>query len=155
VNGELRQAISAKWSKGSSGPSGDEYMNLVVEPSVKSSRSESAEDPESPIPGDVSPTIKGTQPPPAVATAYSIREDAQAGNFSVTELDHANALSSVRRLTPIECERLMGWPDDHTRLRADGSEQADSARFRQIGNGVAAPVARWIGEQIRPLLEQQ
>jgi site-specific DNA-cytosine methylase len=54
----------------------------------------------------------------------------------------------VRRLTPRECERLMGWPDDHTRWRADGKEQADSHRYRQCGNGVATPVARWIATQL-------
>jgi DNA (cytosine-5)-methyltransferase 1 len=54
----------------------------------------------------------------------------------------------IRRLTPIECERLMGWPDDHTRWRADGTELADSHRYRMCGNGVAAPVAQWIGERI-------
>ena len=104
----------------------------------------------------------------AQAIAYSIREDAKAGNFSVTELDHANSLSAlrpspqshhaqmfiaeptmvVRRLTPLECERLMGWPDDHTRHKADGTEQADTHRYKQCGNGVASPVAQWIGEQL-------
>lgn len=48
----------------------------------------------------------------------------------------------VRRLTPLECERLMGWPDNHT----DG--QADINRYKQCGNGVASPVAQWVGEQL-------
>jgi len=56
--------------------------------------------------------------------------------------------SAVRRLTPVECERLMGWPDDHTRWRADGTEQADSHRYKQCGNGVASPVAEWVAKQI-------
>jgi DNA (cytosine-5)-methyltransferase 1 len=55
---------------------------------------------------------------------------------------------AVRRLTPLECERLMGWPDDHTRYKADGTEQADTHRYKQCGNGVASPVAEWIGKQI-------
>ena len=103
----------------------------------------------------------------AQAVAYSVREDARANTFSATELDHANALSAlrpspqshhaqmfiaqpmaVRRLTPLECERLMGWPDDHTRWKADGTEQADSHRYRQCGNGVASPVARWVAGHI-------
>jgi DNA (cytosine-5)-methyltransferase 1 len=103
----------------------------------------------------------------AQAVAYSVREDAKANTFSATELDHANALSAlrpspqshhaqmfiaqpmaVRRLTPLECERLMGWPDDHTRYKADGTEQADTHRYRQCGNGVASPVAQWVAEQI-------
>jgi len=103
----------------------------------------------------------------AQAIAYSVREDAKANTFSATELDHANALSAlrpspqshhaqmfiaqpmaVRRLTPLECERLMGWPDDHTRYKADGTEQADTHRYRQCGNGVASPVAQWVAEQM-------
>ena len=54
----------------------------------------------------------------------------------------------VRRLTPIECERLMGWPDDHTLRRVDGRTNADSTRYKMCGNGVASPVAEWIGRQI-------
>ena len=103
----------------------------------------------------------------AQAVAYSVREDAKANTFSATELDHANALSAlrpspqshhaqmfiaqpmaVRRLTPLECERLMGWPDDHTRYKADGIEQADTHRYKQCGNGVATPVARWVASHI-------
>jgi site-specific DNA-cytosine methylase len=60
---------------------------------------------------------------------------------------------SVRRLTPVECERLMGWPDDHTRYRPDGSEIPDGARYRLCGNGVVAPVAFWIAQRMRAALE--
>ena len=114
---------------------------------------------------DVAPTLKASQQSPSVA--YSIREDAKANNFSATELDYANSLSAlrpsqqspsvaygaeptmaVRRLTPLECERLMGWPDDHTRYKADGTEQADTHRYKQCGNGVASPVAQWIAKHI-------
>lgn len=55
----------------------------------------------------------------------------------------------VRRLTPRECERLMGWPDDHTRWDREGNELPDSARYRMCGNGVAAPVAEWIARRLR------
>lgn len=61
---------------------------------------------------------------------------------------------AVRRLTPLECERLMGWPDDHTRYNPDGSEQADTHRYRQCGNGVASPVAQWIGKHVIKAMEE-
>jgi DNA (cytosine-5)-methyltransferase 1 len=48
------------------------------------------------------------------------------------------APSVVRRLTPVECERLQGFPDDWT------SGQADSNRYKQMGNAVAVPVVEWI-----------
>jgi DNA (cytosine-5)-methyltransferase 1 len=76
--------------------------------------------------------------------------DTQFGsNANVTERG-----ATIRRLTPKECERLMGWPDDHTRWRADGKEQTDGHRYRQCGNGVASPVATWIGEQIVKVTNQ-
>jgi hypothetical protein len=52
---------------------------------------------------------------------------------------------AVRRLTPIECERLMGWPDDWT------AGQSDTHRYKQCGNGVASPVAQWIAQQLLKL----
>lgn len=55
---------------------------------------------------------------------------------------------AVRRLTPRECERLMGWPDDWTRWDADGNEIADGPRYGMCGNGVVAPVAAWIGRRL-------
>ena len=64
---------------------------------------------------------------------------------TVNDLSLFTPAMRVRRLTPIECERLMGWPDDWT------SGQADTHRYKQCGNGVAAPVATWIGEQLMKL----
>jgi site-specific DNA-cytosine methylase len=55
----------------------------------------------------------------------------------------------LRRLTPLECERLMGWPDNHTHFTADGTEVFDIHRYRMCGNGVVAPVAQWVAERIR------
>jgi DNA (cytosine-5)-methyltransferase 1 len=54
----------------------------------------------------------------------------------------------VRRLTPRECERLMGWPDDWTRWTDAGTELADTHRYRLCGNGVVAPVAEWVAARI-------
>lgn len=55
---------------------------------------------------------------------------------------------AVRRLTPRECERLQGFPDDWTRWRHDGTEISDSARYRMLGNAVCVNVAEWIGRRI-------
>ena len=56
---------------------------------------------------------------------------------------------AVRRLTPIECEALMGWPRDHTLYRADGKLNSDTNRYKMCGNGVASPVAEFIGNHLR------
>lgn len=57
-----------------------------------------------------------------------------------------------RRLTPLECERLMGWPDAWTALgtKEDGTwyNLSDTARYRLCGNGVGAPVAAWIARRL-------
>jgi hypothetical protein len=62
-----------------------------------------------------------------------------------------------RRLMPIECERLMGWLDEWTQkgINEQGKEYAlsDSARYKLCGNGVASPVAAWIGWRLRDTLE--
>jgi len=70
---------------------------------------------------------------------------------TLKETSEASTTMVVRRLTPLECERLMGWPDDHTRYKANGTIQSDTHRYKQCGNGVASPVAQWIGEQLMDL----
>ena len=54
----------------------------------------------------------------------------------------------VRRLTPRECERLQGFPDDWTKIEYRGKPAADGPRYKAIGNSMAVPVMRWIGDRI-------
>lgn len=74
---------------------------------------------------------------------------------ALKQRDHKDATDlitgnhGVRRLTPIECERLMGWPDNWT-LHTPTSTQTDSHRYRQTGNGVVANVTHWIGLRLHP-----
>jgi DNA (cytosine-5)-methyltransferase 1 len=103
-----------------------------------------------------------------VATAFTERTRKDGRNLETSE-DVAYALTNpgaggrtqerrvmnamgVRRLTPTECERLMGWPDGHTSVGASGKEMSDSTRYRMAGNGVATPVAEWIAHRIRQVL---
>jgi DNA (cytosine-5)-methyltransferase 1 len=55
---------------------------------------------------------------------------------------------AVRRLTPRECERLQGFPDDYTLIPFRGKPAADGPRYRALGNSMAVPVMRWIGRRI-------
>lgn len=55
---------------------------------------------------------------------------------------------SVRRLTPVECERLQGLPDNYTNVEADGKPASDAKRYKAIGNGMAQPCADFIIKQI-------
>lgn len=57
---------------------------------------------------------------------------------------------TVRRLTPRECERLQGFPDDYTDIPYRNKEHApDGARYKALGNSMAVPVMRWIGQRIQ------
>jgi DNA (cytosine-5)-methyltransferase 1 len=66
----------------------------------------------------------------------------QSHALSTTKVEQVASCIGVRRLTPTECERLQGFPDGWT----DG--QADTQRYKQLGNAVAVPVAEWIGRRI-------
>jgi DNA (cytosine-5)-methyltransferase 1 len=60
---------------------------------------------------------------------------------------------AVRRLTPRECERLQGFPDDYTLVPFRGKMAADSARYKALGNSMAVPVMRWLGQRIQMVEE--
>ena len=56
----------------------------------------------------------------------------------------------VRRLTPVECERLQGFPDNYTDIPYKGNEHPpDTPRYKALGNSFAVPVVRWIGERMQ------
>jgi DNA (cytosine-5)-methyltransferase 1 len=59
--------------------------------------------------------------------------------------------SAVRRLTPRECERLQGFPDDYTLIPYRGKPAADGPRYKALGNSMAVPVMRWILNRIEQL----
>ena len=92
--------------------------------------------------GRVAPCLRGNNP-------FNNSDPGQEARMFIT------TRAGGRRMTPRECERVMGWPDDHTRYRADGTEIADGPRYRMIGNGVVAPVAEWIGRRLLTALENR
>jgi len=62
----------------------------------------------------------------------------------------------VRKLTPLECERLMGWPDEYTMrgITDDGEEVviAKTSRYKICGNGIVSPITEWIGSRIMDVM---
>ena len=56
--------------------------------------------------------------------------------------------AQVRRLTPVECERLMGFPDNYTMIPYRGKPASDGPRYKALGNSMAVPVMSWIGKRI-------
>jgi DNA (cytosine-5)-methyltransferase 1 len=86
-----------------------------------------------------------------VDTAYAITARESKGvskREAQTNYVMGGAGLGVRRLTPLECERLMGWPDGWTEFTDDGRRIPDSQRYKLIGNGVVATVAEWIGRRL-------
>jgi len=55
---------------------------------------------------------------------------------------------AVRRLTCVECERLQGFPDGYTDIKLKGKPTPDGPRYKALGNSMAVPVMRWIGQRI-------
>lgn len=134
-----------------------------------------AENRSNPQPGDPAPTLNQAghtiafncqQDPDSADVALPLRGQADvsvfqehgtsigpmgtltAGTTSSQGVPFEISTGSPRRLTPRECERLQGFPDDWTRYDAEGAELADSPRYRLVGNAVAVPVAEWIGRRI-------
>ena len=63
--------------------------------------------------------------------------------------------TGVRRLTPVECERLQGFPDNYTAIPWRGNpitKCPDGPRYKALGNSWAVPVVRWIGKRIQEAL---
>jgi DNA (cytosine-5)-methyltransferase 1 len=61
----------------------------------------------------------------------------------------------VRRLTPRECERLQGFPDDYTLIPYRGKPASDGPRYKALGNSMAVPVMRWIGQRIQEVSQHE
>ena len=79
-------------------------------------------------------------------------QDGTAYTLTATDRHAVSDGLQVRRLTPTECERLQGFPDNHTQIPWRGKPAADcpdGPRYKAIGNSMAVPVMRWIGRKIK------
>ncbi|MFO0110330.1 MAG: DNA (cytosine-5-)-methyltransferase [Alphaproteobacteria bacterium] len=82
--------------------------------------------------------------PSRLSDAYSTLRANMGDNQPAVLSDMA-----VRRLTPRECERLQGFADDYTLIPYRGKQAADGPRYKALGNSMAVPVMRWLGERIK------
>ena len=110
---QIVPAVTSKWAKGGGGPAGDECQNLLA----------------------FVPEITGALSDGAHHGGGLNGQDAYSGRICAPS-------GVVRRLTPLECERLQGFPDNWT------AGQTDGHRYRQVGNAVAVPVIEWIAKRI-------
>lgn len=127
---DVAPCVTAHWAKGSGGPAGDECQNLVV---FKNHAQESRVREM----GDVCSTV---------SDKYG------TGGSNTPIVVHPVYHFVVRRLTPRECERLQGFPDDWTLIPWRGKPAADcpdSHRYKATGNSMAVPVMWYIGRRIQ------
>jgi DNA (cytosine-5)-methyltransferase 1 len=151
--GRIAGNVSSKWAKGTGGPAGDEAYNLVAH-ALRADGFDAGED----------GTGRGT---PLVPIAWAIQERAVSENpnagpdgmgvqegvaYTLEARSQVQAVSTrwaVRRLTPLECERLQGFPDGWTAMnRRNGKPAADGPRYKELGKSMAVNVMRWIGQRI-------
>jgi DNA (cytosine-5)-methyltransferase 1 len=102
-------------------------------PFVKAKRAQSVDDDE---------TWEADRPAPTLSVF-----DSGDSRATVAIVTPAPAYA-VRRLTPTECERLQGFPDGWTAIPFRGKPASDGPRYKAIGNSMAVPVMKWIGERI-------
>lgn len=74
-----------------------------------------------------------------------------SGNSSTNSGPKVMQDMAVRRLTPVECERLQGFPDEYTNI----PKAADGPRYKALGNSMAVPVMKWIGKRIQQVQNGQ
>jgi DNA (cytosine-5)-methyltransferase 1 len=101
-------------------------------------------------------TGRGT---PLVPISFDLQQITSAENRSTVKPGPAPTMAkqsqlhvithAVRRLTPMECERLQGFADSYTNVEFRNKRAADGNRYKALGNSMAAPVMRWIGERIQ------
>jgi DNA (cytosine-5)-methyltransferase 1 len=117
---------------------------------------------------EVTPTLLTTSPTGGghpMPVAFNSREDTVVyGDVSGTLASSSPQAQTiyfegagkwiVRRLMPIECERLQGFSDLHTLVSFKGKLALDSPRYKAIGNSKAVPVVRWIGRRIQRMMRQ-
>jgi DNA (cytosine-5)-methyltransferase 1 len=141
------QAMNSKWAKGSSGPAGDEYHNMIVPPVASTVSSLQRHDR-----GDGADNLIVS------LTGNTIgRTPKNGGNGLGWDVDisytlnctdrHAVAYrSTVRYLTPLECERLQGFPDGYTDVPQGKAPK--TKRYHVLGNSMHTAVMSWLGNRI-------
>jgi DNA (cytosine-5)-methyltransferase 1 len=153
VAATLTHGVDSKGKGGYAGRRREDDVNLVVTHALRAEAFDASED----------GTGRGT---PIVPVSISENQRAE-----ISLKDISNALQSgggkpgqgyqaaltatgVRRLMPVECERLQGFPYDFTNIEHRGKPASDGPRYRALGNSMAVPCLAWIGERIEAYLRQ-
>jgi len=153
MSGHLAQSRKARESVAADAREGAEVGSLIPAMHSELCPSLKARDAKGPSSdGDVDthatqgvaqPTIvHGTQDPCVSDIAFAQGRNNGGENVMVQAM-------AVRRLTPKECERLQGFPDNYTDIKPKGKATPDGPRYKALGNSMAVPVMAWIGKRIQ------
>ena len=181
--GQIAQTLDAVLSKGQAMPEKNRFPAILTQTrtggffdpipfdptQITSPTNRSRAEPRTPSPTlsklGRAPHLAGIGGHPLPAVAFSdLYNGAITGDVAATMGTPGSSVNAggptllvpklgVRRLTPTECERLQGFPDGHTLISHRGKPAADGPRYKAIGNSMAVPVVRWIGERINYLTQ--
>ena len=151
--GDICQTVTSRWGTGGG--------NVPIVQKAYSIREDATANNFSATPLEVTPALQALRPSVQshhaqtfIAQGFDAYNNSVTGNVSKTldtgaDYHHVpnvySSTMSVRRLTPTECERLQGFPDNYTNIKENCP---DGPRYKALGNSMAVPVMKWIGERI-------
>jgi DNA (cytosine-5)-methyltransferase 1 len=94
------------------------------------------------------PTVMQSVVAPTLTAANDPSRSPQSSEVTNQVYSVYQSSMAVRRLTPIECERLQGFPDSYTDIKSKNKPTPDGPRYKALGNSMAVPVMAWIGQRI-------
>jgi len=112
---------------------------------------------------ELSKTLDTTVPDPSknqggLGIVQAFNSNARPDEMNTLDVNHGLTCSqsaavlnnmAVRKLTPVECERLQGFSDNYTDIKPKGKDTPDGPRYKALGNSMAVPVMAWIGKRIQ------
>ena len=84
---------------------------------------------------------------------HGVAQCIRSEHHNTADVHYIPEKNSIRRLTPTECERLQGFPDDWTKYGKDGEAISDTQRYKMLGNAMSVPVVKAVAEKINQALE--
>jgi DNA (cytosine-5)-methyltransferase 1 len=170
--GDLKKIRAKRGSDSTSFEEGSDESLGGLDVFVKARRAQSSEDYETWESGRPSPTLNAFDNASESRATVLIVDGTRTNDFRVYDDGTVPTLKArmgtgggqvplvsrpdqeyrLRRLTPLECERLMGFPDNHTKYGNDGKVISDTNRYKMIGNAVAVPVSKWVANNLKVLM---
>jgi DNA (cytosine-5)-methyltransferase 1 len=125
------------------------YIPVMHSELCPSLKARDAKGPSSDGDGDGAILVPMAVVAPTLTAANDPSRSPQSSEVTQQVYSVLQASMAVRRLTPKECERLQGFPDNYTDIKPKGKATPDGPRYKALGNSMAVPVMAWIGKRIQ------